>query len=169
MSPLGLARINDRMARRSQSRGDEAIFDYMSKTKSRSALYRLIEAGQLTHKALLVPLHERGLEPGDDAVLFMLHDKLGASEEVLAAEIGIPFEALMPRLERLIERDLIVRQATGPELVPGLALTDRGERIREVLAAAWSELEEALLGELPHKERKRLRKQLGRFVELLRL
>ncbi len=107
----------------------------MSKTKARSILYRLIESGQLIHKALLVPLLERGLEPGDDAVLFMLHDTLGASEEALAEEIGIPFEALMPRLERLMERDLISRQAIGADLSPGLALTERGERIREVLAA----------------------------------
>jgi len=141
----------------------------MSKTKARSILYRLIESGQLIHKALLVPLLERGLEPGDDAVLFMLHDTLGASEEALAEEIGIPFEALMPRLERLMERDLISRQAIGADLSPGLALTERGERIREVLAAAWTELEEALVGDLSHKERKKLRKQLGRFVELLRL
>jgi DNA-binding MarR family transcriptional regulator len=156
------------MAVLSQTHGDEAIFGIMSKTKSRSTLYRLIEAGQLTHKALLVPLVERGLEPGDDAVLFMLHDKLGAQEEALAEEIGITFEALMPRLERLIERDLIARQATGPDLSPGLALTERGERIREVLAHAWSELEEALLGELGPKQRKKLGRQLGRFVELLR-
>lgn len=153
----------------SQSAGDAAIFAYMSKAKARSTLYRLIEAGQLIHKALLVPLLERGLEPGDDAVLFMLHDKLGASEEELANEIGISFEALMPRLERLIDRDLISRRATGPDLTPGLALTERGERIREVLAHAWSELETALFGELPHNQRKKLRKQLGRFVELLRL
>jgi DNA-binding MarR family transcriptional regulator len=141
----------------------------MSKTKARSALYRLIEAGQLTHKALLVPLLERGLEPGDDAVLFVLHDRLGASAEELAAEVGITFEALEPRLQRLIDRDLVAHQAVGSELVPGLALTERGERIREVLAHAWSELEEALLGELPEKERKKLKKQLSRFVELLRL
>lgn len=169
MSPLGLAQINDRIFALSQSTGDKAIFDYMSKTKSHSTLYRLIEAGQLIHKALLVPLKERGLEPGDDAVLFMLHDKLGASEEELANEIGIPFEALSPRLERLIDRDLITRQATGPALVPGLALTERGERIREILAHTWTELEEALVGELPPKQSKKLRKQLGRFVELLRL
>jgi DNA-binding MarR family transcriptional regulator len=169
MSPLGRTGINDRMALLSHCRGDETIFGYMSKTKARSTLYRLIEAGQLTHKALLVPLLERGLEPGDDAVLFVLHDRLGASEEELAVEIGITFEALEPRLNRLVERDLVTRQATGPELVPGLALTERGARIREVLAGAWSELEEALLGELGSKERKKLNKQLGRFVELLRL
>lgn len=169
MTPLGLAPINDRIVPLSQSHGDEAIFGHMSKTKARSTLYRLIEAGQLIHKALLTPLLERGLEPGDDAVLFVLHDRLGATEEELAADIGISFEALEPRLNRLIERDLVSRQATGPALAPGLALTDRGERIREVLAGAWNELEEALLGELPEKDRKRLKKQLGRFVELLRL
>ncbi len=157
------------MPRRSQSQGEAAIFGYMSKTRSSSTLYRLIEAGQLTHKVLLTPLLERGLEPGDDAVLFVLHDRLGAPEEEIAAAIGIPFEALEPRLNRLIDRDLVTRQATGPELVPGLALTERGERIREVLEGAWTELEGALLGELSDKQRKKLRKQLGRFVELLRL
>ena len=156
------------MARQSQTTGEAGIFGMMSKTASRSTLYRLIEAGQLTHKVLLTPLVERGLEPGDDAVLFMLHDRLGASEEELAAEIGISFEALEPRLTRLVDRDLVARQATGPELVPGLALTERGERIREVLEHAWLELEEALLGELSDKERRKLRKQLARFVELLR-
>jgi DNA-binding MarR family transcriptional regulator len=75
----------------------------------------------------------------------------------------------MPRLERLVERDLVARRATGPDLTPGLALTERGERIREVLAETWSELEEALMGELSEKKRKALRKTLGRFVELLRL
>ena len=169
MTPLGLAGINDRMALLSQSHGEAAIFGYMSKTRASSTLYRLIEAGQLTHKMLLTPLLERGLEPGDDAVLFVLHERLGAPEEDLATAIGIPFEVLEPRLARLVERDLVTRQATGPELVPGLALTERGERIREVLEGAWTELEAALLGELSDKERKKLRKQLGRFVELLRL
>ncbi|RYE76154.1 MAG: MarR family transcriptional regulator [Hyphomicrobiales bacterium] len=157
------------MATLSQRRAEAAIFGSMSNTRASSTLYRLIEAGQLTRKALLTPVLERGLEPGDDAVLFVLHDRLGASEEDLANATGIPFEALEPRLARLVDRDLVTRQATGPELVPGLALTERGERIREVLEHAWSELEAALLGELPPRERKKLRRQLGRFVELLRL
>jgi DNA-binding MarR family transcriptional regulator len=169
MTPIGRAAINDRIPPLSQTPGEAAIFGYMSKTRSTSTLYRLIEAGQLTHKVLLTPLRERGLEPGDDAVLFVLHDRLGAPEEEIAAAIGIPFEALEPRLNRLIDRDLVTRQATGAELLPGLALTERGERIREVLEGAWTELEEALLGELSDKQRKKLRKQLGRFVELLRL
>ena len=140
----------------------------MSRPSSRSTLYRLIEAGQLAHKALLVPLAERGLEPGDDAILFVLA-RSGTTEADLAAELGVPADALPARLARLIERDLIARQAVGPELAPGLALTDRGTRIRNALAANWDQLEEALLGELKPKQAKKLGDRLKRFVDLLRL
>ncbi|ODT68923.1 MAG: hypothetical protein ABS75_18610 [Pelagibacterium sp. SCN 63-23] len=140
----------------------------MSKPSSRSALYRLIEAGQLAHKALLVPLIEKGLEPGDDAVLFVL-GRSGTTETALADELGLPIDMLTARLERLADRDLITRQAVGPELEPGIALTERGLRIRNSLADHWAMLEEALMGELKPKHRKRLAGALGRFVELLRL
>jgi DNA-binding MarR family transcriptional regulator len=169
MSELGRGTINDRIALLSHNRELPHIFDAMAKPNARSTLYRLIEAGQLTHKALLVPLIERGLEPGDDAVLFVLHSELGATEAELASELGIEGDALQARIERLIERDLVARRAIGPDLVPGLALTDRGERIREILTANWEELEAALFGELGKKQRKALGRILERFVELLRL
>lgn len=140
----------------------------MAKPSSKSALYRLIEAGQLAHKALLVPVIEKGLEPGDDAVLFVL-GRSGTTEAALSAELGLPTELLAPRLERLAGRDMITRQAVGPELEPGIALTERGRRIRNSLADHWAQLEEALMGELKPKHRKRFAEALGRFVDLLRL
>lgn len=140
----------------------------MSRPSPRSALYRLIEAGQLAHQALLVPVLEKGLEPGDDAVLFVL-GRSGTTETQLAAELGLPSDALSLRLSRLIERDLVTRQAVGPELEPGVALTDRGMRIRNALADHWAQLEEALLGELKPRHRKRFATALGRFIDLLRL
>jgi DNA-binding MarR family transcriptional regulator len=138
----------------------------MSKPSPSSVLYRLIAAGQLAHKALLVPLKERGLEPGDDAVLFAL-GRSGTTEEALAAELGLPLDMLTPRLSRLIDRGLIDRRAVGPELTPGVALTERGIRIRNSLADHWAQLEEALLGELKPKHRKRFGKILARFTDLL--
>ena len=140
----------------------------MSKPSSRSTLYRLIEAGQLAHKALLVPLIERGLEPGDDAVLFVLA-RSGTTEADLATELGLPADAIEARVERLIGRELIARQAVGPQLAPGLALTERGLRIRNSLAENWDQLEEALMGELKPKQAKRFGDTLKRFVELLGL
>jgi len=140
----------------------------MSRPSSRSTLYRLIEAGQLAHKALLLPLMERGLEPGDDAILFELA-RSGTTEAALAAELGLSADALNARLSRLFERDIVTRQAVGPELAPGVALTERGVRIRNGLADHWTQLEEALLGELKPKQRKKLAERLKRFVDLLRL
>ena len=140
----------------------------MSRPSPRSSLYRLIEAGQLAHKALLQPLLERGLQPGDDAILFEL-GRSGMTEVALATEFGVSVDALGDRLERLIERELVARQAVGPELAPGIALTDRGVRIRNGLSDHWAQLEEALLGELKPKQRKRLGDHLKRFVELLSL
>lgn len=139
----------------------------MSKPTSRSALYRLIEAGQLAHQAVLVPLVEKGLEPGDDAILFVL-GRSGTTEEELSRQLGLSGEALAGRLARLAGRDLITRQAVGPELVPGYALTERGARIRTGLIEHWEQLEEALLGELKPKQRKKLNTALKRFTELLR-
>lgn len=140
----------------------------MSRPSSRSTLYRLIEAGQLAHKALLVPLRDLGLEPGDDAVLFVLHRK-GVSDVDLAGELGIEVSQLQGRIGRLSDRGLITRQAVGPLLTPGLALTERGTRIRDALAEHWGELEEALLGELKKKQRKHFGDVLKRFTELLQL
>lgn len=140
----------------------------MSRPSPRSALYRLIQAGQLAHQALLVPVLEKGLEPGDDAVLFVL-GRSGTTETDLAAELGLPLDALRTRLNRLVDRDMVARQAVGSQLEPGFALTERGMRIRNSLADHWAQLEEALLGELKPKQRRRFGQALGRFVELLRL
>ena len=147
----------------------ETIYPPMAKPKARSTLYRLIDAGQLARRALLVPLLDRNLEPGDDAIIFALRSRLGATEATLAAELELEPETLEPRLARLEGRDLITRQAIGPDLVTGLALTERGERICEVLSANWDQLEGALFGELDDKQRKKLDKVLKRFVALLRL
>lgn len=139
----------------------------MSKPSANSTLYKLIEAGQLAHAALLAPLRERGLEPGDDAVLFAV-GRGGTTQDELAAELGVQPGQLDGRIARLLERDLLQRQAVGPQLVPGLVLSERGVRIRKALAAHWEELEEALLGELKKKHRTRFEATLARILELLR-
>jgi len=138
----------------------------MAKPSPSSSLYQLIAAGQLAHKALLVPLKERGLEPGDDAVLFEL-GRAGTTEQHLADTLGLPLDMLEPHLARLMSRDLVDRRAVGPELVPGIALTERGIRIRNSLADHWAQLEEALLGELKPKQRKKFGQILRRFTDLL--
>jgi DNA-binding MarR family transcriptional regulator len=125
---------------------------------TRSVLYRLIEAGQVARRALLAPLAERGLEAGDDAVLFLLHEHPGVPEDDIAAAVGIETQALRQRLDRLVRRDLVaVRDAR-------LNLTERGERTCANLAAYWTEIEDALTSGLKPKHRRKLRRTLSRFV-----
>jgi DNA-binding MarR family transcriptional regulator len=81
---------------------------------------------------------------------------------------GLTGDALVRRVARLIERDLILRDTVSPDLLPTLRLTDRGDRIRTILSDNWQELEEALLGELTEKKRKGFGRTLKRFVDLLR-
>jgi len=139
----------------------------MSKDPARSVLYQLIAAGQLTHAALLAPLRDRGLEAGDDALLLSIGD--GISERELLVRTGFDRAALDARIERLISRDILASTDTGPSREPGVVLTPRGERVREVIEGYWQELENALLGELDRRARRRLGQVLERFVHLLEL
>jgi len=139
----------------------------MSKTAADTTLYRLIEAAHLARAALVEPLARFGLAAGDDAILLSLSG--GATEEALCEATGLAPEALLERLSRLAANGMVERAAVGPELVPGFRLTPAGGEVALLLAEHWERLEEALIGELPVRRRKHLRRILKRFVHLLRL
>ena len=135
----------------------------MSRSFRRSALYRLIEAGQLGRLALMAPLRERGLEPGDEAVLLVLGTQ-SLSEDELGARTGLGGPVLRARIEGLMVRDFLrcdASQATSFEL------TERGLRAASSLEAHWADLEETLLEGLDGKGRKSLRIVLKRFADSL--
>lgn len=139
----------------------------MAKPRNRSTLYRLIEAGQLAHRAFLSPILERGLQPGDDALLLILAERRGATETELTGEAGVPPGAFAPHVARLLERDLVTRKAIGPDLLPGIALTERGARVEKLLASHWKALDKMLTRGLKKKRRKALNKDLARLADLL--
>lgn len=151
-----------------RSAPEDVIHPPMSKTKVRAALYRLIDAGQLARKALLTPLSDRGLQPGDDAVIFALHARLGATMPALCDLLETSPDLLSPIIDRLAVRDIVRQQPVGPELVAGWALTERGERLQQWLAGHWVQLEEALFGDLSERQRRLLSKSLKRFTQLMR-
>lgn len=139
----------------------------MKKSAAKSTLYRLIETGHLARQAMLVPLLESGLEPGDDAVLFGLSGIEGATETELQDLTGLNLLALDARLDRLSDEGILNRLSVGSKLSAGAKLTEKGRDVSDILEGNWVQLEEALIGELDHKHRKGLRKILKRFVTLL--
>ncbi len=141
----------------------------MPKPTAKTTLYRLIEAGYLARRALLEPLLALGLQPGDDALLLGLVDPEGETDDNLSALTGLPKPALDDRLTRLEAQDFLHRQAVGPELLAGARLTEKGQEVAEVIGQHWERLDEALIGELTDKDRKKLRKILKRFALLLEM
>lgn len=145
-----------------------ATYLTMTKPPERSTLYRMIEAGQLVHHALLAPLHARGLEAGDDALILALGGLPEADEEAISQEVGLDLEATRTRIARLIDRDIVTCRKDEGFPVPKLELTERGQRMHELISANWTQLEEALFAELPDKRRKGFDKSLKHAVRLLR-
>lgn len=144
-----------------------AICHVMKKSAAKSTLYRLIETGHLARQAMLVPLLESGLEPGDDALLFGLIGFEGATDAELSDLTGLGILALGERLDRLADAGILMRLSVGSKLAAGAKLTEKGREITDILEGNWQQLEEALIGELDHKKHKGLRKILKRFVTLL--
>lgn len=139
----------------------------MPRSRARSILYRLIAAGQLAHQTLLAPALARGLEPGDDALLYLLANADPMNEARFADELGIDPRALAPHLARLIDRDLVERRVRGPGMSPIVSLTDRGQRLEAFLSGRWKALESSLLDGMTKSRRKTLSKQLRRVLERL--
>jgi len=141
----------------------------MAHDLSQTTLYRLIEAGQMARHTLLRPLGELGLEAGDDAIILALPKAGPLANEMLCAGTGLSADALEPRLQRLVDLGLVDRvelEARG-ELIPGIVLSVKGSEVRKKLRAHWQELEDALMGELKPKQRRRLEAIMARFGDLL--
>lgn len=151
----------------SQSPEFPAIFRAMAKPRNRSTLYRLIEAGQLAHRALLAPMLERGLTAGDDALLMVLAESKLKTEADIASRAGVTPETLRPHVDRLVERELVERRAVGPDLLPGLVLTKRGARVEKMLDEHWKEIDRALTDGLKEGQKKALNKRLARIASAL--
>ena len=137
----------------------------MAKPIVPKALYRLIEAGFLARQAVLAPLAERGLAPGDDAILLALDSPEGVPDTEIMEMTGLDSTGLVARLDRLAARNILERAAVGAELVTGARLTEKGRRMREVLESHWTTLNNELLGSLPAKQRRVLKRALDQVIE----
>lgn len=126
---------------------------------ARTTLYRLIAAGHLARQALLRPLQDAGLAPGDDAILLALHDTDPLPAGEIGAVTGLDEKALIARLTRLA-RDGFVTAAKDETI----ALTEPGRLVADLIFTHWQTLETRLVAGLDAKDRKMLRQTLKRFI-----
>lgn len=141
----------------------------MPKKIAHSTLYQLIEAGHMARTALLQPLQAFGLNPGDDAVILAMKNKQITTDHQLCDLVGLTPRGLQPRLDRLQALSFIQRVSHGKHFSPATKLTKSGRKIRKKLIAHWGELENSLMDDLSHKDKKQLRHIMRRFTDLLSL
>lgn len=141
----------------------------MHKKISHSTLFQLIEAGHMARQVLLRPLTKFHLQPGDDAILLGSKKKKPTTDARLSQLTGLSQTSLQLRINRLIELSLLHRTEFKESLGPATRLSKDGRAIRKQLIAHWVELDEALMNDLSKTEKKRLRQNMERFVQLLSL
>lgn len=146
-----------------------AIVAAMVSKITQSGLLSLIQAGHLARLALQQPLGDLGLEAGDDAVLLAMKKKKPVSQEMLCRKTGLEPAQLEGHIARLLARSLIVAGAGEGTDAQFFYLSKEGRLVRKRLIARWLELEAALMDELSLSQRDSLKKNLGRFVDLLLL
>lgn len=134
---------------------------------SKTTVFRLIEAGFMSRQALVTPLQKLGLEHGDDAVLLSLSDSGENTDTKLAQNLGIDQRTLRTRIHRLEGRGVVQRTVNSDSTETGITLTELGERLSLAIQEHWQDLEDALMADLDHKERKNLRRALKNFVGIL--
>ena len=94
-------------------------------------------------------LREMNLHPGQELVLMHLHERDGQTQSELLASIGLDHSTLSKTLRRMQEAGLLVReQAEHDRRVLVVRLTDKGNAMREPIAAMWRTLEEVTLRNL---------------------
>lgn len=140
----------------------------MPKASAQSALLRLIEVGQRARQVLARPLIERGLLPGDEAILLALKARLGASERSLAETLETHPSDIALRVERLRLSGYVLRNPLGEPALAGLSLTEAGERLVTLIEHYWASVEEALVAPLSERDRKRFNRVLKQFGQQLR-
>ncbi|CAA9574080.1 MAG: Transcriptional regulator, MarR family [uncultured Thermomicrobiales bacterium] len=93
-------------------------------------------------------LGQFGVHVGQEMVLAALWDEDGLSQSALAEQNGVEPPTMTRMIDRMARADLVRRERdTGDARVSRVFLTERGQRLREPVQAAWRTLErEAFFG-----------------------
>jgi DNA-binding MarR family transcriptional regulator len=131
--------------------------------KKRSGLAQLVLAARAGRTALSVRLAALDLYPGQDAVLLALDGEDGLSLRDLAARLSVRPPTVTKTMARLSAQGFIEKRASGTDARQSHAfLTARGRALVEEVKQAQKAVERAAFDDFSDRERKALRKLLGR-------
>lgn len=114
-------------------------------------------------------LRSVGVFPGQEVLLMQLFERDRRSQAELVRSLDLDPSTVTKMLQRMARSGWILREQSAMDRrVVLISLTDAGERLRQQIADAWREVEEATVGCLTPPEREQLQVLLDRIDGELR-
>ncbi|WP_029006587.1 MarR family winged helix-turn-helix transcriptional regulator [Azorhizobium doebereinerae] len=130
--------------------------------------YRLNHTARLQRALSARLLADLSLFPGQESVLKLLVEHDGRTMGDLAAALRVRPPTASKTIARLTTQGLVERRATdGDGRLVRVFLTASGRERGQAVDGIWDALEAEIVGNLDHKERKRLRKLLRKVEKSL--
>lgn len=128
----------------------------------------LLSIAKSTRAFLALLLAEIDLHPGQDQLLHRLEPGETVSVSMLADQLSVRPSTVSKMLDRLIEKELVVRAANNRDARRTMvALTARGEEVKEKVRTIWNRLEQELTAALQPDDINRLLGALEQVDDLL--
>lgn len=128
----------------------------------------LLSISKSTRAFLALLLSEIDLHPGQDQLLHRLEHGETVSVSMLADQLSVRPSTVSKMLDRLIEKELVVRAANNRDARRTMvALTPRGEEVKDKVRTIWSRLEHELTSALQPSDVERLLAALEQVDDLL--
>lgn len=128
----------------------------------------LLSIAKSTRAFLALLLAEIDLHPGQDQLLHRLEPGEQVSVSMLADQLAVRPSTVSKMLDRLIEKELVVRSANHRDARRTMvALTPQGEAMRLKVGTIWNRLEHELTGALQAPDLDRLLGALEQVNDLL--
>jgi DNA-binding MarR family transcriptional regulator len=128
----------------------------------------LLSIAKSTRAFLALLLAEIDLHPGQDQLLHRLEPGETVSVSMLADQLAVRPSTVSKMLDRLIEKELVVRAANNRDARRTMvALTPRGEEVKQSVRRIWSRLEHELTSALSSTDMERLLGAVEQIDDLL--
>jgi DNA-binding MarR family transcriptional regulator len=135
---------------------------------SKTVGYALLHAARLHRARMAQLLAELGLFPGQDQVLTTLAAEDGRTIGDLASVLRVRPPTASKAIGRLTAQGLVERRSSpGDARIVRVHLTEEGRRRATAVKAVWRILEDEAVELLDRKDKKRLRRGLGKIAKSL--
>jgi DNA-binding MarR family transcriptional regulator len=128
----------------------------------------LLSIAKSTRAFLTLVLTEIDLHPGQDQLLHRLEPESPISVSALADQLAVRPSTVSKMLDRLIEKNLVVRAASNRDARRTMVmLTSEGEAAKRSVKIIWDRIESELVSSLNREELLRVSSALDQVDDLL--